>query len=153
VQLPPDFQDLLQEFDDAEVKYLVVGGYAVSFHARPRFTKDLDIWLEDSAVNLSRAKTALRRFGAPEPTLDALEAARGLDVVWMGRPPLRVDLMKQIPGAEFGPAFERRVISDWNGVEVAVLSRQDLIESKAASGRDQDLVDEKLLRQLDGTEE
>lgn len=68
MDLPRDFKDLLQAFADAEVRYLIVGGYAVAFHARPRFTKDIDIWVEDSSDNLARLADALGRFGAPAGT-------------------------------------------------------------------------------------
>ena len=61
--------------------------------------------------------------------------------MWMGHPPVRVDLLKDAPGVDFGPAWARRAAALWNGVTVAVLSREDLIRSKRASGREQDLID------------
>lgn len=76
--LPPDFKDLLREFTAADVHHLVVGGYAASFHSVPRFTKDLDLWLEDSPENLERVRSALVRFGAPPSVLDAVASTRGL---------------------------------------------------------------------------
>ena len=145
MDLPRDFKDLLQAFADAEVRYLVVGGYAVAFHARPRFTKDIDIWVEDSAENLARLTDALQRFGAPAGMAEQLRDADALDVVWMGRPPMRVDLVKSIPGVAFAEAFPRRAEATWGGVRLAVIGRDDLIAAKRASARDQDLLDVTLL--------
>lgn len=84
MSLPRDLIDLLAEFAAAGVEYLLVGGQAVALHGFPRFTKDADLWLRDSPPNISRAEAALRNFGAPQQTIDALEAAAQLDVVWMG---------------------------------------------------------------------
>lgn len=139
--LPPDLKDLLGEFDAAEVRYLVIGGYAVSFHSAPRFTKDLDLWVEDSAENLERAEHALAKFGAPDAAVVSLRSARGLDVVWMGNPPLRIDLMKQIPGGDFSSAWQRRVTTRWDDVPVSVIGIEDLLAAKRASGREQDRID------------
>lgn len=77
MDLPSDLIDLLAAFDTAGVDYLLVGGQALALHGRPRFTKDADLWLRDSAPNLARACTALRTFGAPDATIDALDRATG----------------------------------------------------------------------------
>ena len=81
--LSPDFRDLLQAFADADVRYLLVGGYAVGFHAVPRFTKDLDLWVEPSADNLRSVGKALESFGAPAGTQERLA---GADVESLERP-------------------------------------------------------------------
>lgn len=145
MNLNPDFKDFLRAFADADVHYLVVGGYAVSFHARPRFTKDLDVWVEDSPENLERVERALTVFGAPSTVLEAFRAVQGLDVAWMGNPPVRIDLMKQVPGARFAEVWPRRVTATWDGVPVPIVSSADLVELKRASGRAQDLEDVRLL--------
>jgi len=145
VEIYPDFRDLIGAFVAADVRYLLVGGYAVGFHGRPRFTKDLDLWIDDSDDNLRRLDEALTRFGAPAGLVDELRRADPLDVVWMGRPPTRIDLVKAIPGATFADAFTRRTTFEWQDVSVSVIGRDDLIAAKKASGRDQDLVDVKLL--------
>lgn len=146
--LSPDFADILRAFAEADVHYLLVGGYAVSFHARPRFTKDLDLWVEDSVENLSRVERALVAFGAPASVLQAVRDAKGLDVAWMGNPPVRIDLMKQVPGAEFSGAWSRRSETDWDGVHVTIVSAPDLMELKRASGRPQDLEDLRVLDEV-----
>ncbi len=139
--LSPDFHDLLQAFADAEVRYLLVGGYAVGFHAIPRFTKDLDLWVDSSSDNLARIETALGEFGAPPSMAEQLARAGDLDVVWMGRPPNRVDLMKEVPGGDFEAAWPQRVATTWDGTPLQVVGRATLRKLKVASGRPKDLLD------------
>ncbi len=145
MDLPSDLIDLLSAFAEEKVDYLLVGGQAVALHGVPRFTKDADLWLRDTTENLERAKRALSSFGAPAGTLRALDEARGLDVVWMGHAPARIDLMKHVPGGDFDAAFQARAIFDAAGVTVSCVSKADLIAHKRASGRPQDLVDADLL--------
>lgn len=144
--LPPDLIDLLVEFAATGVEYLVVGGQALALHGRPRFTKDADLWLRDSPDNIARVQAALQSFGAPRSIIEALLTAAPLDVVWMGLPPARIDLMKGVPGGDFAEAWRTRVTHDVAGVSVSVVGREELIRLKLASGRPQDLVDAELLR-------
>lgn len=139
--LHQDFKDLISEFAAAEVRYLLVGGYAVAYHSLPRFTKDLDLLVDPTQDNLSRVYRALARFGAPTHVLAALEELSDGEVLWMGNPPVRVDILQKVDGVDFAAAFERRTIADWHGVRVSIISRDDLIASKKAAGRPQDLLD------------
>jgi hypothetical protein len=141
--LQPDYRDILAAFAEHAVEYLVVGGYAVGFHGQPRFTKDLDLWVRPSAENLARVRSALVAFGAPESLLQQLDAASFDEVLWMGAPPVRIDIVKGVPGGDFDAAFASRLTADWDGVSVHVVSRSDLIA--LASGRPQDLVDAEAL--------
>jgi hypothetical protein len=93
-KLPADFVDLLAAFADADVRYLVIGGYAVGFHDRPRATKDLDLLLADDPDNVERACRALGAFGATPATIEALRHSDNDEVVWFGVPPVRVDLLR-----------------------------------------------------------
>jgi hypothetical protein len=147
--LPHDYRDLLAAFDAHDVRYLVVGGYAVGFHGRPRFTKDLDVWVEPTSENLGRVKAALVEFGAPSEMIAHLELARPEDVLWMGVPPLRIDVVKGVPGGNFERAFATRATADWDGVPVSLVGRAELIRLKRASGRPQDLVDAASLEELE----
>jgi hypothetical protein len=141
MDLPSDLIDLLSAFDDEKVEYLLVGGQAVALHGVPRFTKDADVWIGDDADNLERALRALAAFGAPREILDGFRDARGLDVVWMGHPPARIDLMKNVPGGRFDEAFASRVLFDVASHQISCVSKVDLILQKRASGRPQDLLD------------
>lgn len=147
--LPLDFVDLLAAFASAEVRYLVIGGYAVGYHDRPRTTKDLDILLDPAPENISRACRALLEFGAHADIAAHLAAAVDDEVVWMWHPPVRVDLLKDAPGVNFADAWERRVVDVWNGVPAILISRDDLIRSKRASGREQDLIDARNLERAE----
>jgi sugar phosphate isomerase/epimerase len=91
MDLPLDFKELLEEFARDGVEVLLVGGYAVAFHGRPRATKDIDLVLEGSAENLERAARALARFGAPVNVVAAVSRLQESDIVYLGHPPLRID--------------------------------------------------------------
>lgn len=141
----PDLTELCGAFADARVEYLLVGGYAVALHGRPRFTKDADLWLRDTPDNLSRASSALAAFGAPDSTVAALLSMAPEDVVWMGRPPTRIDLLKWVPGGDFDSAWDRHVVRVIDGVAIRLVDRATLIALKEASGRSQDLEDSRAL--------
>lgn len=146
--LPEDFVDLLTAFASSRVRYLVVGGYAVGFHGRPRTTKDLHVLLDSSADNRVRACETLKDFGAPESVIRDVRTADRDEIVWWGHPPLRIDLLPSIPGVVFDEAHKRRLRVHVSGIDVDVLSLEDLIRAKRASGRDQDLVDARRLEAL-----
>jgi len=150
-ELPSDFVDLLAAFADAEVRYLVIGGYAVGFHDRPRATKDLDLLLADDPDNVERTCRALDAFGAAQTTIEAVRHAASDEVVWFGVPPIRVDLLKSAPGIDFNVAFERRVIMEESGVSLPVVSLDDLISMKKAADRDQDRADVRRLERRQKT--
>lgn len=139
--LPSDLIDLLVAFDAERVDYLLVGGQAVALHGAPRFTKDADLWLRDTTENIRRAQLALSTFGAPQHVIEALGAADRLDVVWLGSPPARIDLMKGVPGGDFDSAWATRERFTIGTVCVDVVGRTELIRLKRASGRPQDLID------------
>jgi hypothetical protein len=139
--LPVDFVDLLAAFADAQVRYLVIGGYAVGFHDRPRATKDLDLLIADDPDNVERACLALSNFGAAADIVEALRQAGADEVVWFGIPPVRVDLLKSAPGVDFDHAHARRVMMKANDVLIPVVALEDLIRMKVAAGRDQDRAD------------
>jgi hypothetical protein len=141
MSLHPDFKDLLSVFAAEGVKYLLVGGYAVSFHCRPRYTKDIDLWIADEPENLARVHRALVLFGAPESVLDALRSLGPEEILYMGSPPVRVDILKQIPGVDFAGAYARRVETTWDETPVTIIGALDLIAAKRAAGRPLDLLD------------
>jgi hypothetical protein len=146
--LPADFVDILTEFAAAEVRYLVIGGYAVGFHDRPRTTKDLDLLIEDTVENTERACQALSAFGAPRDVVDSLRAAGSDEIVWFGSPPSRIDLLKSAGGVDFARAHSRRAQMTAGALDVSIVGLEDLIAMKAAAGRDQDLVDLKRLHRV-----
>lgn len=143
--IPRDFLDLLEEFAASAVEYLVIGGYAVGYHDRPRTTKDLDLLIGASSANAQRAAAALEKFGAPLHVVEHLRVATEDEIVWLGQPPLRIDILKAAPGIDFQASFSRRVEESWQGVHVNLVGIDDLIRSKRAAGRPQDRLDVKHL--------
>ncbi|MCE7858988.1 MAG: hypothetical protein DYG86_04275 [Chloroflexi bacterium CFX2] len=140
-----DFSDLLQIFNEHGVKYLVVGGYAVVQYAEPRYTKDLDVLIATDKKNAEAVYSALREFGAPLAELTSKDFAEDGFFFQMGVPPIRVDVIMGIPGVNFEECWNRRVEVDFEGLSVVFISKQDLIVSKRAAGRPQDLMDADLL--------
>jgi len=137
-----DFKELLSALNAHRVKYLVVGGYAVSLHAEPRATKDLDVLIGSSAENSKALFAALKQFGAPLEGLTPKDFTEPGNFFRMGTPPVMVDILSSISGVDFDGAWQRRVEfpvdSDLNA---AFISREDLLASKLAAGRPQDLAD------------
>lgn len=148
MDLAPDFRDLLEEFERAGVSAVIVGGYAVAFHGRPRATKDIDLLLEGSEDNLARAAAALQAFGAPPHVIEAARALKPDEIVYLGQPPLRVDLLRSIDGVEPERIFANAVLTRLDGVEVRVIGLDDLIANKRAAGRPQDLIDADILERV-----
>ncbi len=136
-----DFSDLLQAFNDARVKYLIVGGHAVALHGHPRATKDLDVFIEPSVENAHRAHAALGAFGAPLDRLTVNDLCDPDTIFQIGVPPLRIDVMPSISGLTFEEAWASRIEARYGGVPVSVIGRDALIMNKAATGRLQDLAD------------
>jgi len=140
-----DFSDLLRIFNDHNVKYLVIGGYAVVQYAEPRFTKDLDVLISTDTANAEAVYNALHAFGAPLTDLTPKDFSEEGFFFQMGVPPVRVDVLMGIPGIQFEQCWKRRVEVDFDGLKVIFISKQDLIISKRAAGRPQDLLDADLL--------
>jgi len=137
----PDFKELLKIFKKHEIRYLIVGGYAVMKYTEPRFTKDLDVFIATDQVNAEAVYAALKEFGASLENLTSDDFAQKGYFYQMGRPPLRVDIMMSIPGIEFDEAWSNRVVVRLEDLEVLFISRSDLIRVKEASGRPQDRID------------
>lgn len=136
-----DLLDILRVFSHYKVEYLIVGGYAVAFHAEPRFTKDLDILVRASEENARRVFRALRAFGVPLVGLSEKDFEREGYFYQMGTPPLRVDILMSIDGVKFEDAWSRRVESSIGDVPALFISKEDLITAKTAAGRPQDVLD------------
>ena len=142
-----DFNDLLRIFNDHNVRYMVIGGYAVVQYAEPRFTKDLDVLISTDTKNAEAVYNALKEFGAPLAGLTPKDFSEEGFFFQMGVPPIRVDVLMGIPGINFDDCWDRRVEVDFDGLNVIFISKQDLIYSKRAAGRPQDLIDADLLSQ------
>ena len=146
----PDFLDLLRALLDAEARFLVVGGYALGVHGRPRATKDLDVWVEASVDNAPRVMRALREFGAPLMGLtlhDLRQPGVGLQI---GIEPGRIDILTEITGVQFEEAWPHRLETAFGDGEIhcCVIGLEHLIRNKKAAARPQDIVDVATLERL-----
>jgi hypothetical protein len=142
----PDFRELLSLLEKHEVRYLVVGGYAVMKYTEPRFTKDLDLWISTDQENSQAVYDSLKEFGAPLKGLTPADFTQEGYFYQMGNPPFRLDVMMSIPGVTFETAWANREKVDVEGLVIPFISKAELIKTKEASGRDQDLIDAKKLR-------
>ena len=140
-----DFSELLNTFKRNKVRYLVIGGYAFIQYAEPRFTKDLDVLIATNPENAKAIYKSLLEFGAPLQGLSEDDFAREGYFYQMGSPPIRVDILMDIPGVDFDEVWERRLDIHFDDIAVSFISKQDLITAKRASGRPRDLLDIELL--------
>ncbi|HLJ37970.1 MAG TPA: nucleotidyl transferase AbiEii/AbiGii toxin family protein [Steroidobacteraceae bacterium] len=138
----PDFKDLLSALNAHQVRYLVVGGYAVGFHAQPRATRDLDILISADPENGKAVHAALTQFGVPLGGLSAEDFVEPGSFYRMGSPPVMVDILSRISGVDFDEAWQRRVsVAIDETLSAPFISREDLLAAKLAAGRPQDLAD------------
>lgn len=136
-----DFVDLLRAFIAADVRFLVVGAYALAVHGRPRATGDLDLFVEPSGDNALRVLNALREFGAPLEAVTQDDFTRPGVVFQIGLPPRRIDILTELTGVSFSDAWATRVRHPFGPVAVDFIARETLIRNKRAVGRPQDLAD------------
>lgn len=151
-----DFRELLKIFKKHNIRYLVVGGYAVMKYSEPRFTKDIDLLIATDQENANSVYVALKEFGAPLANLTPDDFTHKDYFYQMGRSPLRVDIMMSIPGIGFEEAWKNREVFELDDLKIPFISRSDLIRAKEASGRPQDKIDIDKLKeaeQLDALDE
>ncbi len=141
-----DFKDLLAALCRHQVRFLVAGGYAVMFHTEPRFTKDLDLWIEPNPENAHRLREALSEFGAWLDHMSVEDFSKEGIMFQLGIPPVRVDFLTSLPGLRFPECWEHRVESILGTFLTPFLGLEDLIIAKEQAGRDQDLLDLAKLR-------
>ncbi len=136
-----DFKEFIESLNAKHVRYLVVGGYAVAIHGHPRYTKDLDIWVECNLQNAQAIIQALSQFGMGSLGLSEQDFLTPDQVVQLGYPPNRIDILVSISGVEFSECFPSRVEVLLDGVKVNFIDLEHLKLNKKASGRLQDLAD------------
>lgn len=146
VDLAADFIALLKLFDKHEVKYCVVGAFAVAFHAIPRYTKDLDLLVEPDLENGRRIVSGLREFGFSSLKLSAQDFARPGCTIQLGYEPVRIDLITSIEGCAFPQVWKGKVRGSFGPLTVNYIGRADLIKNKRAADRDRDREDLRLLQ-------
>lgn len=139
--IAPDFKEFAACLNEHKVRYLIVGGYAVAFHGHPRYTKDLDVWIERTRENVERLMQGLNDFGFGSVGLDVSDFLEPDQVIQLGYPPLRIDLLTSLIGVDFASCYAGREVLHVSGVELPFIGLDGLRANKRASGRHQDLAD------------
>lgn len=137
--LNPDFQEFIQSLNENKVRYLVVGGYAVALHGHPRYTKDLDVWIELSQENAKRVVKALAQFGFGSLGLTEGDFLVPDQIIQLGNPPNRIDILTTLQGVDFETCYTSRVQVVIDDVTVDFIDLDNLKKNKKAVGRLQDL--------------
>lgn len=144
--LNSDYKEMLQILLEEDVKFIVVGAYALAVHGYPRATGDLDIWIKPDSQNASKVLCCLKRFGAPLYSLTEKDLMENETVFQIGVIPRRIDIITSITGVEFDEAYDDCIKVQIDGMEIPVLSLEKLLKNKEATGREKDALDAKLLR-------
>jgi hypothetical protein len=139
--LHKDFSEFITLLIKHQVEYLVVGGFAVGAYGHPRYTGDLDIWINRNPGNAKRIKHSLNEFGFNIADVEISDFLQKAKVIQLGYPPLRIDLLTDIEGVHFDEAYKNKKVFELDGMLVDFISIQDLIINKRASGRPIDLDD------------
>ena len=138
IELPRDFKEFLRLLNENRVEYLLTGGYAVGYHGYPRATGDMDIWVNPTRENAARIVRVLIAFGFSPDIVSAAPFMRPHQIVRMGVPPVRIELLTTLSGVDFEACYARRVVDTVDEVEVQILSLNDLKVNKQAAGRPKD---------------
>lgn len=141
LRLPPDFKEFLKLLKEHDVRYLLIGGYAVGYHGYPRATDDMDIWVAIHPENASKLVAALQEFGMDDPELKPELFLQKPKIVRMGFAPLRLEISTTISGVDFEDCYAERVVEILDGIEVSLIDLENLKRNKMASGRSKDLAD------------
>lgn len=143
-----DFKEFIELLNSNDVHYLVIGGYALAAHGCPRYTKDIDIWLERTAENAKLVIKSLEQFGFASLGLKESDFLEPDQLIQLGYPPNRIDLLTSADGITFQNCYEHNVRLELNGVLVSFIDLENLKKNKKATGRTQDLADVEALDKL-----
>jgi len=139
--LSKDFKEFAELLNSNGVEYLIVGGYALAAHGHPRYTGDLDFWIGCDPVNSRKVLAALSQFGFGSLGISQEDLTTPQQVIQLGYPPRRIDLLTTIDGVEFGDCYGRRLDVPVDGVMLHFISLPDFKLNKRATGRTRDLAD------------
>jgi len=146
MEINPDFQDLLQLFKEEGVEYLVVGAYAVMYYTEPRFTKDLDLWINPTLNNAESVLRALSRFGAPLEDVSIDDFCNEEMIFQIGIAPNRIDVIMGVSHLAFSTAWHNRLAVRYGDCDINMIALDNLITSKENTGRSQDELDVQRLK-------
>ncbi|HNQ65458.1 MAG TPA: nucleotidyl transferase AbiEii/AbiGii toxin family protein [Smithella sp.] len=150
--LNEDYKDILHALSDENVRFLLVGAYALAAHGYPRATMDIDIWVMPSPENADAVLRALQRFGASLQNLTKEDLQKDGTIFQIGVAPRRIDIITAASGLQFEPAYQHSIQLNIEEMEVRIPSIDDLILNKKATGRTKDLADIEILESLKNSE-
>lgn len=139
--LSKDFKEFIELLNEHNVKYLLVGGYAVAFHGHPRYTKDLDVWIELSPENADKVIKSLEKFGFGLLGLKPGDFLESDQIIQLGYPPNRIDILTTLKKLKFESCYKVRVEVEIQGLKINFIDLESLKQNKLATGRPQDLAD------------
>ena len=147
--LSDDLKDLIKLFIDHGLEFMIVGGHALAVYGHPRFTRDLDVFIERDRENVRRLASAIAAFGIVMSEASQAEMTNNPDaMIRIGAPPNQVDVLNNISGVTFEECAPQRMYVTIGEIDVPFISLQDFVRAKKASGRDQDIEDLKKLKRL-----
>lgn len=141
MEIQPDFKDLLKLFNENNVEYVIVGGYALAFHGAPRFTGDIDLYVRPTQENAKSIIAALESFGFGELDLSSSDFQIPNCVVQLGVPPVRIDIITSIDGVSWETTDKGKASGEYGDITVSYIGREELLANKHATGRKKDLAD------------
>ena len=141
MEVQPDYRELLELFNSHEVEYLIVGGYALAFHGAPRFTGDLDLFINPDRDNAVKVMAALTAFGFGSVGFTKDDFINPGNVIQLGVPPVRIDIVTSISGVTWDEAWQGSVSGTYGDVVVRYIGRAQFVANKRAVGRKRDLAD------------
>lgn len=139
--LNPDFKEFVKLLIKNQVEYLVVGGYAVSVHGYPRYTGDLDIWINPTPKNASLVVQTIDEFGFSSFELKEEDFTKQYGIIQLGYPPVRIDIINTIDGVHFDECYARKAVFEIDGLKINFIKLEDLIKNKKATARPRDIDD------------
>ncbi len=144
--LNEDYKEMLSLFLENKVEFLVVGAYAMGVYGFPRATGDIDLWINTTELNSQKVLKSLQEFGAPLNNLESKDFMQKGVVFQIGVVPRRIDIITEIDGVKFDEAFKKRTTVEVEGLSVPIISKENLLINKLASGRPKDKLDAEFLR-------
>ena len=146
MKVQKDYEEFLKLLNRSNAKYVIVGAYALAYHAKPRYTKDMDIFIEPTVENATAILQAIKDFGFRETDLTPKDIVEEDKILQLGYEPIRIDILSSLSGCIFSEVWENRIKGKYGNTEVYFIRKDDLLKNKRASGRKQDIVDIDLLK-------
>lgn len=148
MRVEKDFEDLLKSFNKHKVRYCIIGAFAVGFYSKPRYTKDMDIFVESSLENAGSIIRALKKFGFSSLKLKSTDFVKVGNIIQLGYEPVRIDIINSIAGCNFSDVWKNKVISTYGRQKIFFIGIDELIKNKRMTTRKQDKIDLELLLKI-----